>query len=102
MKQLIGVALACALTLFVMLVPAVAITVTQTNSSGPETALAAMTPSVSTNPSSAREHAPGHGTTPPGQGGEPPGQAKKAEPGPDAADPTGLLGIPDNNFIFIE
>ena len=32
----------------------------------------------------------------PGQGGTPPGQAKKAEPGPDAADATGFLGILDD------
>jgi hypothetical protein len=97
MKPLISTALAFTLVLSIMPVPAMAVTVRIAQNSGQDgTASArAVTPSVSTNPSSASEHAPGHGTTPPGQGGIPPGQAKKEVPNPDAADPTGFLAFPD-------
>jgi hypothetical protein len=87
MHQIIGIALV--LTLAVM--PVLAATPTQTNPIG-FGGTTIVTPSVSTNPSSASEYAPGHGGTPPGQGGTPPGQAKQAEPADDDDDPTGVLG----------
>ena len=77
MKPLISVVIAGVLSLFVMPVSPAELT-PQLNicvlcrdvRTGAE-----VTPSLSTNPSSASAYAPGHGATPPGQGGTPPGQA---------------------------
>ena len=100
MTQRIGIAIALTLTLAVVpvLAPvqsnASTLHITQSNTIGGVTGTTIVTPSASTNPSSASAYAPGHGATPPGQGGTPPGQAKPAEPDLDEDDPTGFLAVP--------